>query len=306
MTGIEQMNRLIRHITELINNTRNWDHRGFTARELFEKFEKPNLLPLPVTPFEFGGRDRPGLDHDWAEDEKLALDYVRALVNLYGVVEKGKVVEIFNAQNPDSEKPLSVTDLDVLVGELNPDHEIFIIEDDLFVEESLLMEEEDLPRLMARQKGKPYYIPDKEILLRYVDDLYRERPPSFTRLQSFIQKHLALDPDAAEELCEDIHLGFVNADFSVGYVLFDVERRRLKFINETHQREFVRLALDLANHSRIWSNRGFTPTELMDMNERPGSASRSLPQSQSQSRKVGRNDPCPCGSGKKYKQCCGR
>ncbi len=22
--------------------------------------------------------------------------------------------------------------------------------------------------------------------------------------------------------------------------------------------------------------------------------------------KVGRNDPCPCGSGKKYKECCGR
>ena len=24
------------------------------------------------------------------------------------------------------------------------------------------------------------------------------------------------------------------------------------------------------------------------------------------SKKVGRNQPCPCGSGKKYKQCCGR
>ena len=24
------------------------------------------------------------------------------------------------------------------------------------------------------------------------------------------------------------------------------------------------------------------------------------------SAKIGRNDPCPCGSGKKYKQCCGR
>ncbi|MCI8393297.1 MAG: hypothetical protein HFJ23_05910 [Clostridia bacterium] len=22
--------------------------------------------------------------------------------------------------------------------------------------------------------------------------------------------------------------------------------------------------------------------------------------------KYGRNDPCPCGSGKKYKNCCGR
>ncbi len=24
-----------------------------------------------------------------------------------------------------------------------------------------------------------------------------------------------------------------------------------------------------------------------------------------QGRKVGRNEPCPCGSGKKYKKCCG-
>lgn len=23
-------------------------------------------------------------------------------------------------------------------------------------------------------------------------------------------------------------------------------------------------------------------------------------------KKIGRNDPCPCGRGKKYKQCCGR
>jgi len=23
-------------------------------------------------------------------------------------------------------------------------------------------------------------------------------------------------------------------------------------------------------------------------------------------RKIGRNDPCPCGSNRKYKQCCGR
>ena len=28
--------------------------------------------------------------------------------------------------------------------------------------------------------------------------------------------------------------------------------------------------------------------------------------SQAKSNKVGRNDPCPCGSGKKYKQCCGK
>jgi uncharacterized protein YecA (UPF0149 family) len=25
-----------------------------------------------------------------------------------------------------------------------------------------------------------------------------------------------------------------------------------------------------------------------------------------QNEKIGRNDPCPCGSGKKYKKCCGK
>ncbi|MBU2535232.1 MAG: SEC-C metal-binding domain-containing protein [Chloroflexota bacterium] len=35
---------------------------------------------------------------------------------------------------------------------------------------------------------------------------------------------------------------------------------------------------------------------------------KSLPKARSLplSRKVGRNDPCPCGSGKKYKKCCGK
>jgi preprotein translocase subunit SecA len=30
------------------------------------------------------------------------------------------------------------------------------------------------------------------------------------------------------------------------------------------------------------------------------------PKRNAASDKVGRNDPCPCGSGKKYKKCCGR
>lgn len=29
------------------------------------------------------------------------------------------------------------------------------------------------------------------------------------------------------------------------------------------------------------------------------------PEPQKAEKKVGRNDPCPCGSGKKYKKCCG-
>jgi preprotein translocase subunit SecA len=37
--------------------------------------------------------------------------------------------------------------------------------------------------------------------------------------------------------------------------------------------------------------------------EAPGAPSRTEPRTAS-GQKVGRNDPCPCGSGKKYKKCC--
>ncbi|MGI3212327.1 UPF0149 family protein [Roseovarius tibetensis] len=37
----------------------------------------------------------------------------------------------------------------------------------------------------------------------------------------------------------------------------------------------------------------------------PSTASASMVAPSASSRKIGRNDPCPCGSGRKYKKCCG-
>ena len=42
---------------------------------------------------------------------------------------------------------------------------------------------------------------------------------------------------------------------------------------------------------RIWTLNGYQKTELNGINKK---------------QKIGRNDSCPCGSGKKYKQCCGK
>ncbi len=51
--------------------------------------------------------------------------------------------------------------------------------------------------------------------------------------------------------------------------------------------------------------------EARNMLDGPAGAEEAAPVSQSvpiqkQGEKVGRNDPCPCGSGKKFKKCCGR
>lgn len=79
--------------------------------------------------------------------------------------------------------------------------------------------------------------------------------------------------------------------------------------------------MGLANNTPLWILKGWTPHEVFERYEKP--ALKPLPAAsfdfgvsgaekivedeagKKAGRKVGRNEPCPCGSGKKYKKCCG-
>ncbi|NLP14667.1 MAG: hypothetical protein GX383_09405 [Clostridium sp.] len=56
------------------------------------------------------------------------------------------------------------------------------------------------------------------------------------------------------------------------------------------------------NNTRIWENNGHTPSELHEIISKHNKNTVKFPTLQRP--QVGRNDPCPCGSGKKYKKCC--
>lgn len=74
--------------------------------------------------------------------------------------------------------------------------------------------------------------------------------------------------------------------------------------NEKYNSKIVSLLKDYYNSMRLWKFKGHTPYEFI-------SGKIDLEQDASETniagivgKKVGRNDPCPCGSGKKYKKCC--
>jgi len=48
------------------------------------------------------------------------------------------------------------------------------------------------------------------------------------------------------------------------------------------------------------------PKQQTERNEADAAAASGAPSKAAAKKKIGRNDPCPCGSGKKYKNCCGR
>lgn len=77
---------------------------------------------------------------------------------------------------------------------------------------------------------------------------------------------------------------------------------RLKEINDAN--ELARLISELNNNLRLWELKGYTPNEIHNLMEKPSLVP--LPKKTAEIRKaaVGRNDLCPCVSGKKYKKCC--
>ncbi|WP_440329016.1 YecA family protein [Mitsuokella multacida] len=62
----------------------------------------------------------------------------------------------------------------------------------------------------------------------------------------------------------------------------------------------IPLLAALNNATRLWPLKGHTPEDLMAMT----GEGRVIPFDKVHKARVGRNDPCPCGSGKKYKNCC--
>ena len=127
--------------------------------------------------------------------------------------------------------------------------------------------------------------------------------PSIAKLYGLLLANAPADRDA-HEWAEDITLGFA----------FDP----LVSSNAGDQAEMlVNCGLDpkVANSPALrsvlaamndelpqWENNGWSNRELRELQ----SGKKAFYNEDGTEQKVGRNDPCPCGSGKKYKKCCGK
>ena len=81
----------------------------------------------------------------------------------------------------------------------------------------------------------------------------------------------------------------------------------MRSISDEAEVKFIELYMDMSRECRTRDNRGhdwYEMTAIMaEKNRTAGSDRKNAPVKRV---KIGRNEPCPCGSGKKYKNCCGR
>lgn len=106
--------------------------------------------------------------------------------------------------------------------------------------------------------------------------------------------------------------------------IIDMVTEELRFPSIIAVNEFVGYVNEFSNHIPHWTLKGWSPDEVFRKYEKPflnpspmiASSSRlknweskmnaDAMEKAFSMNKVGRNDPCPCGSGKKYKECHGK
>ena len=262
------------------------------AKQIFEKYNPESAVKR--------------CPHGRMPMRKLLDRYAKAAVNLYGILPVKDLAEIFNKQNTEQ------TDAD----------EVFTLLLPVVLKESRLIEGpkycfykdcvvhyfardnfDFCDYLLHEQKDKPRFVPNKNEFLKYEDEYY--------------------EYDTQEELWDDVLYFILKEwpDFRDTYTFYEkikqnsqifgeveihgiVEEYKLSFSSKEQIQLFFDLFSVAHNNTRMWVNNGHTPKEAMKASNAKNKNEGYEQTIIREHRKIGANERCSCGSGKKYKKCC--
>ena len=229
----------------------------------------------------------------------LIHEYAMAAIALYGIIKQDDFVELFNSQNKRRttiDEIFSVLIKHVYVRSEYCFYKEFIVSD-VFEENDF----KDVRSLEKEMKSKPRYLPSKDELLKYSDSDYYEETPQIIALKGYIEKNLCDDDETVQDILDEIHDIAMDME-NPQEILGVFEQYGVTFKNLKQLKECFKYITELMNNTRMWSNNGHTPNEITNIFTE--STPKPNPEIPFEYSKTGRNEPCPCGSGKKYKECC--
>lgn len=268
------------------------------------------------------------------EEIDLIHQYMDAAANLYGLISLDELYELYNSQNKKVDVPSFL--MTVFVIDRSEDNDFAVIDSvgDLQVTPEGAMKnceivsgywlvedpEKDIRELRRAQKGKPLKILPKAEFLPFADSTYFPKTPQRGAMIRYLRKFSASLPTSAEDYCDCIQWVIV-IDTPLQEVLKIMKVDGVTAHKNWDLEEFALLFQDLNNHTHKHANRGNTPDELLVQSARglqlrqrlaPPENQLSFFEEPPQRPKLtivgapSRNGPCPCGSGRKYKNCCGK
>lgn len=213
------------------------------------------------------------------------LNLIRASLHLYGIVSFKQLIHLFKKYYGMDITTEEITDF----LEASP-YDITIDQEN---EEIIIDDMNDAQYNMVRklQGDRPYYEPEFAKFIKFSDPNFIDESEYHTELKKWISKKV----DVSKTQLHDAYISLLRLimkgakqDEVVQYLI----SLGVEFEDAEEQREFFGNIAGIVTNTRHFKYRGHKEAEL-----KTKTVVKEI--------KVGRNDPCPCGSGKKYKKCCG-
>lgn len=234
------------------------------------------------------------------------LKYAHALVNLYGVCEIEQFVAVWNQHHKDK---ITSKIAQAFFERLDGEQIFFHLDDDLVVHYAI-RDDDELDRLIDLSEGLPYYMPTKSVIEIYANhEQYEASRPEIENMKKFLSKTISDDVDDREALDLLIIMSCEQNWEDENVIALLMNFGLSPDDNNEEWMEFGKLYASLWETTRQWGLCGDIPANMRDPNRNISTRLAQYLHHTGQPRKtgkVGRNETCPCGSGKKYKKCCGR
>jgi hypothetical protein len=205
-------------------------------------------------------------------------EVIDGYIQMNGIIEKNKLQQLLK-ENHNID--LNIKELDKLIKDNNFGYSIANVYSCISD-----MSEDDIKEIL-KEKNKigNYRIWDNALSFNNI--MFE------VELDDYLSEELELKKEIEENLFSML-ITFVRENiFSLDMFNYALEYLKIN-LKESQKRKIIDLIKKYKNEVSVWKYNGYTANEINEMNKINKKA------------KVGRNEPCPCGSGKKYKQCCGK
>lgn len=211
----------------------------------------------------------------------------RGMNNAYGILEIKKAVELLRNYYSD----IDANNIENILREASYYYNEFREQSGLFIHNEIADYEEILKDIEKENVEEYAHISKSELMSMFGENWVFESRAGKSFYKEFTSV-FSVDKDMTAAMMEDLVLDVQENEPKEAVEkmieLIKIEDSEARFIAANMMNKFV-------NKIRLWRFKGesFNDKKAIDITVKS-------------EKLVGRNDPCPCGSGKKYKKCCGK
>ncbi|MBP3887675.1 MAG: SEC-C domain-containing protein [Cellulosilyticum sp.] len=301
---IERFEALFEQDKIVEENERLDDYYNLMELELVQFIENKNESKLSVAPMIQEAYKSINMEEIMPQIRRNSVvrEYIISILNLYGVVKLDWAVELFNKYYAPEVTEEELSDLVKNDMRLVCQSKImngYIVEETIYA-----IDKDNFKEFVAATVDKEYFVPSKELLEKVYDEAYYEPSLQIEKFKTYLRKNCFKDEEKVEEAVIAINMiARVDCDKTgktMELMIEELANIGIEFNSMAEINEMLKHIIPVVNITRKWINKGYTSQELSPhtFDNRTGQKIKVID--------IGRNAPCPCGSGKKYKKCCGK